>query len=309
MNFPLGSLMDSMDEVHVQARAITDDSRTLLAVYKDDKLVLVLLKVAGDMPWQLGYPGGGELAENDAHAAVAPLVSFLSSSLEPKALDQVIGRASTVDAFLDAWVAATAARGVRVTALPPHTRSKRAYATLASLPASPAPAPLKVERAHEDDIEALTQLCVDFSRITRGSAMPREQAHARVALDVSLGHIWTCREAGRPMGYLALGRVTRRTIAIRSLYVAPEHQRKGVGVALTVAMTRYLLGAPPLEGGPAGVPEGGVKEQVCLNVSEEYVERIYKKCGFLLGEDDRDPVSGHKAWFASVARNVKVVDG
>ena len=39
MNFPLGALMDSMDEYQVRVRNITDDSRKLLGVYDGETLV------------------------------------------------------------------------------------------------------------------------------------------------------------------------------------------------------------------------------------------------------------------------------
>ena len=39
MNFPLGSLMDSMDEHQIRVRNITEDSRRLVGVYNGDTLV------------------------------------------------------------------------------------------------------------------------------------------------------------------------------------------------------------------------------------------------------------------------------
>ena len=70
-----------------------------------------------------------------------------------------------------------------------------------------------------------------------------------------------------------------------------------------------MLGAEPLgfEGAPAGGPVLGTKEQVCLNVAEDHVARLYRRCGFLLGDDDRDPVTGRMGWISSSVRTVEVL--
>lgn len=215
-----------------------------------------------------------------------------------------------MDAFIDTWIAEMTASGLRIEALPTFFRSKVSFATLATLP--PPPPTLsnyRIELANLDDIETLAHLFVDF--VGSGpKGVSLEEARVNMGMSVRLGEIWVCRVDGEVAGYTATGRTTFRTVAIRNVYVSPNHRRKGIAEAMTIAMTRYLLGAQPLgfNGAPDGPPAKGIKEEVCLNVAKDYVERLYKKCGFLLGEDDRDPVSGKKGWFATAFRGVKVLE-
>lgn len=44
-------------------------------------------------------------------------------------------------------------------------------------------------------------------------------------------------------GYLLLGRNTPRTVAIRNVFVAPEHRRRGLAETMVGAVTRACLGA------------------------------------------------------------------
>ena len=66
-------------------------------------------------------------------------------------------------------------------------------------------------------------------------------------------------------------------------------------------ITRWFLGAEP--SGLHDVPppkDGWRPQEVCLNVVEEGPARIYKRCGFLLGEDDKDPESGLPAMYETL---------
>ena len=76
-------------------------------------------------------------------------------------------------------------------------------------------------------------------------------------------------------------------------------------------MTRYYLGAQPLgfEGAPGTPPKGGFKEQICLNVEDPGAAIVYTRCGFMLGDEARDPSTGKLGWYrnmwAGVERLVK----
>ncbi|EKM55282.1 uncharacterized protein PHACADRAFT_208796 [Phanerochaete carnosa HHB-10118-sp] len=310
MNFPLGALMDSMDEQQIRVRNITEDSRTLVGVYDGDALVLALVKVVGDFAWVLGCPGDSEPVGPNAKTAISLLVSFLPSIIDPKLFDNLFGPESLVDAFIDAWVSGMTARGLRIEALPTFFRSKASFATLATLPLpSLVLSKYRIELASPDNVEILAHLYTGFSGSGPNAASIGE---ARVKMDMSiqLREIWVCREQGEIAGYIATGRTTFRTVAIRNLYVSPRHRRKGVAEAMTVAVMRYFLGAQPLGfgGAPDGPPTKGIKEEICLNVAEEHVQRLYKRCGFLLGEGSRDPTTGKKGWFASAFRGVRFLD-
>ncbi|EKM55283.1 uncharacterized protein PHACADRAFT_208797 [Phanerochaete carnosa HHB-10118-sp] len=293
MNLSLGALMDSMDEQQIRVRNITEDSRTLVGVYDGDVLALTLVKVASDFPWVLGSPRDRELVRPNAKAAISRLVSFLPMVVDPKSFDNVLSPDFLVDAFIDAWVSGMTARGLRIEALPTFFRSKASFATLATLPPSSLVlSKYRIELASPDDVETLAHLFLDFSRSSPNTASTWE-ARTKMDMSVRSGEIWVCREQGEIAGY-----------------IATDHRRKGIAEAMTVAMMRYFLGAQPLgfDGTPYGPLVKGAKEEICLNVAEEHVKRLYKKCGFLLGESDRDPATGKKLWFASAFRGVKVLE-
>ena len=238
------------------------------------------------------------------------LVSHVASEIEPKSFDKVFGPARLVDQFVETWAAELRSKGVQLEVPPPFWRSKVSYATLASIPPpSPAFAQYRIELATEEDINVLGEYYADFSSARPADAMFIEEGRAKMKVSVPLGEIWVCRLNGEIAGYCATGRVTNNTIAIRNVYVSRRHRRKGVAEAMTRAMTRYFLGATPLgfEGALAAVPREGVKREVCLNVAEEHVERLYKRCGFLFGEPD--PESGKTAWYPTTFRGIDVLEG
>ena len=152
-----------------------------------------------------------------------------------------------------------------------------------------------------------------FADFTTHSPLPMtlEAARTKMLMHIGLGEVWICRVDGEIAGFCATGRVTPKTIAIRNVYVSPQYRRRGIADAMTRMLTRYLLGAEPLGFGgglAAAGPPPSIKREVALNVALDYVEKIYKSCGFLLGEDDRDPESGKRGWFTSVFRGVRLLD-
>lgn len=241
---------------------------------------------------------------------ISLLVSHLPSVIDPKSFDALFGPQHLVDAFIDAWASEMNATRLHIEALPPAFCSKVTYATLATIPApSPALAKFQIGLATLADVDILTDFYIDFYTVI-SHVVTLDEARDTMTKSVQLGQIWVCRDEGELAGYCAVARMTPRTSSIRNVYVSPKHRRKGVAEAMTRALTRYYLGAEPrgFEGGPEGSPPHGVKDEISLNVAEEHVERLYKKCGFLLGEDAIDPVTGKQGWFPSSCRGVRILD-
>ncbi|KAI0094063.1 hypothetical protein BDY19DRAFT_920550 [Irpex rosettiformis] len=310
MNFPLGTLLDSIDPRN--ATLFVDDEadpsmRIMLAVYNADQLVVSLVKVSAEFAWSLGTPRGIEesLDASEVSSIVALLVQGIVNTTGPTSFDKVIGPRGLVNALVDGWVAFSKENGQTVKPLDPFMISKVAYATQHSLPApSPAFAQLKIEQAVMNDADALVPFMLDF--LAHGPHVPdEERTRSVLRVKIPMRHIWVCRIDNEVAAFGAVGRITPRTIAIRNIYVSPSHRRKGIAEALVRALTRYYLGAKPLgfKGGPLNGPVEGVKEEVNLNVGEEAVERIYKRCGFLLDQEEHN--EGKKGWFHSVFRGVE----
>lgn len=272
---------------------------------------ITLTKIIDDFAWVLSTALEHLQVFSDADyaEAISLLASSLAPSMDPEAFDAVLGSEPLVDLFIERWVHEVTSKGIRAEAPPPIFRGKISYATLATLPPpSPALSQYKIELATTADVDTLAQLYMHF---INDVSNPVTFEHAKTTMErlVQLGEIWMCRTNGESAGYCAIGRDTPRTVAIRNVYVSPEHRRKGVAEAMVRAITRYYLGAQPLgfDGAPTTGPPKGVKREVCLNVTEDYVERVYKRCGFLLGPDDRDPETGNRGWHPTTCRAVQIV--
>ncbi|KAF7799554.1 hypothetical protein EIP86_010791 [Pleurotus ostreatoroseus] len=310
MNFALGSLLDSMNPAYPHSHDRSTISRTLLAVYKGDQLLITLSKISDDFSWIIATPRGAEddLTPENVSAAMSQLASLLFSIIDPKRFDKAIGPTYLVNTFLQAWVTHTETQGYQLKTTAPLFSSRVSFATLATIPPpSSTFSHYKVSKAQtEADAEAIVPLIVDFR--THGLlkfTVEEAQRQARVA--VNMKQLWFCRVGDEIAAYILIGRITPRTVAIRNVYVAPAHRRKGIAEAMVRALTRYYLGAEPLgfEGAPSPKPDVGTREEICLNVAEEFVARLYARCGFLLGPDDHDPVTGKKGCFDSCWRGVE----
>lgn len=255
----------------------------------------------------LGTPRGIEesLSSEKLFGVVSLLVKGIADTTGPTSFDKVIGPRDLVNALIEGWVKYSTEHGQGIKAPDPFFSSRVSYATRDSLPApSPAFAQYRVEQATTaEDADALVPLMLDF--LTHGPG-PVDEKRARLHVKVEMRQVWVCRAEGKIAGFGVVGRVTPRTIAIRNVYVSPAFRRKGIAEAIVRAMTRFYLGAEPLgfEGGPPGGPAEGIKQEVNLNVAEEAVERIYKRCGFLLDQDEPG-APGKKGWFHSVYRGVE----
>ena len=273
-----------------------------------------MTKVAEDFAWSLATPRDitVEFGEKERAAAVSLLVAHIASIIDLKTFDKMMVQAPNdlSDLFINKWIAEMETRGLHYGLLPNPFQVKVSYATLATIPPPP-PTLLQyeLEPPTTDDVEVLAQYFVDFA-LHGPRAVSLEGARDKMRMHIEQGDIWACKVDGEIAGFCVTGRSTPKTIAVRNVYVAPKHRRKGIADAMTRMVTRYLLGATPLgfAGGLATSTPKGVKAEVVLNVAEDFVERIYKKCGFLLGIDDKDPVSGRKGWHASVYRGVQLLE-
>ncbi|KAH9928192.1 uncharacterized protein B0H18DRAFT_1001778 [Fomitopsis serialis] len=90
---------------------------------------------------------------------------------------------------------------------------------------------------------------------------------------------------------------------VRHLFVHPAHRRRGLAETMVRAVTRACLGAS-LSLSPSGaeasgdaavrvdLPGCGVKRSVCLFYQDPGAARMYRRCGFVVDEDARDPATG-----------------
>lgn len=280
---------------------------------------IALTKNSQDFAWMMS------LTSTAAHtpsllAAAATLLarSTLSVIPSPLALEKIIGPADVVDRFLESCaMLAFQEHGVRVRITPGLFGSRMSYATRASLPPLPAvPPPYIVTLATVDDVPGLAPLYAAFRLNSVWSeVVDMEAATAFMKGPVTRGLVWSCRLAsdGPPVGYVSLGRVTPRTIAIRNVFVLEEHRRKGIAETMVRAVVRYYLGVHPygVEGLPDGPPPEGLKVEVCLNVVEAGAERVYKRAGFLFPDREGDtptgggdPTTGRPSWYPSAWRGL-----
>jgi len=270
------------------------------------------MKHAKDFSWMMAMPSHVDPQYDSDASDIALgaqlLAELLSTIIQPSLVDKVLGPATAVNAFVDAWVNRMETQGIRLKKPDPYFLSRACYATRSTLPPpSAAFADHQVSLASgPETIESLVPLFVEFMRLGPHPVTP-EIGHTIMREAVEAQRIWFCRFQGVVAGYILLGRITPRTIAIRNVFTLPDHRRKGIAEALVRGVTRYYLGAQPLgfEGPPTAISDKETKKEVCLNVSDPTVMKIYSRCGFMLGEDERDPDNGQRGWFPTVWRGVE----
>lgn len=288
----------------------------------------MLFKAERDASFHLCWPCSAQDLFSDDPAllpAVLPLLaaSTLAQLQDPLKLSRVFGPEEILFCFLETWSAIVLReRNLRMSSVPGPLNLHVGYCTRASL--APLPPPEHLSHKHEiiqatlEDIDAIAsfycafQLEAPWSRV-----IPHADALALLTPSTNDGLVFYCRVKGRPVAFLLVGRSTPRTIAVRNVYVAKEYRRKGMAGAIVRAATRYFLGARPhgISGAVQGTPFVGFKEEVSLNVAEAEAERVYRRVGYMFPDmtnsnhDDStggfDPVSGKKAWYASVSRNLE----
>ncbi|TFK78392.1 hypothetical protein K466DRAFT_507347 [Polyporus arcularius HHB13444] len=319
MNFCIGSLHDFIRSPRYAAA--NPPPTYLFAIYRGDDLLLAVTHNGGtDFAWMMSTPTTAEALLTGTPTTtglLAPAIALLAPSVlaelspDPLVLDKLIGPDLPVHAFLAAWSALLASRGIRIRLNSANNFGSRvSYVTRASLlPPPSTPSPHPVVQATADDLDALAQLYIAFQLDTPWhGVVTRDAALAFMAPHVHAGLVWFARVDGEPAGYVLLGRVTPRTISIRNVFVYTAHRRKGIAEAMVRGVSRYYLNAPPHGVQPTheGPPAVGYKEEMNLNVADPGAERVYKRSGFLFPDKygdvvagGLDPATGRKAWYAS----------
>ncbi|PIL30858.1 hypothetical protein GSI_07026 [Ganoderma sinense ZZ0214-1] len=328
MNFGIGSLWDFLSGL--PARQMPDVPTYIFTIYRGDDLLITLSINKQDFAWMMSTPSSADEKLSTDPKLLAAATTLLATSVlatlsSPRDFDKIIGPLKPVEAFLNTWVALLAAQGVSAKILIRESEavaSRVSYATRASLPPPLAVAPpYRVERAGRADLPGVAILYQHFQLTSpwRG-IISIEDAILNLTGPADLGLVWVCRledaaPDGPPAAFSILGRITPRTIAIRNVYVAPDHRRKGVAETMVRAVTRYFLGAAPygVHGVPDGPPQCGFKQEVNLNVADPSAEGVYRRSGFLFpvgtGENMTggvDPETGRRSWYPSVWRGVEV---
>ncbi|CCM04432.1 uncharacterized protein FIBRA_06611 [Fibroporia radiculosa] len=304
MNFALGSLLDNLDRSQaVSQERWGDHSRVLLGIYMDNDLLVTLTKSAARIPWMLSAPSDVDplkLKERIIET-MELLVTFLPTVVDPNTVDKIVGLKDIVDAFIDAWIAFMASKHVALQS-PTATFTVRAcYATRSTIPQSQPTLfadniGLVVDM---DQAEHLIPLAMEFSKHGPNPTTSEGARHVmREAIQSK--RLWVCRLGEAIAGYALVGRITPRTVAIRNVFVLPDYRRRGIAEALVHATTAFYLNTDSAGDGVPDMP----KTQVCLQVADPAVERIYKRCGFLIDEDAKDPITGKSGCFISVFRGI-----
>lgn len=236
----------------------------------------------------------------------ASLAQYLAHSIPPISIDKVFGPDKLAETFVKAHVELLQSQGTHATAQPIFT-CQTSFVTKASLTAAAtvlSPASYHMQIGLPADLDVLAQMYCDFGTDV-GDVLSLEGCREEMRRWLEAGGIWVCRANSRIVGYCTIGRSTPRTIAIQNVYVAPGNRKKGIAETMVRFLTRYFLGVK-FEGAPNEAPRQGVKEEMCLNVIEEGVKRLYRRCGFLLGDDDVEPHTEKKGSLAMSYWRVKV---
>ena len=275
------------------------------------RVSITLVKPWADYAWLLNTPLGvlDTLSEDDISRSMHLLAEKLSTLVDPKNLDGIIGEKGLTQMFLEVWTAKLQALNINTEQADPRMEVRASYATLATLP------PLTLtSRPHtinlvstDEDVDSVAALALEFHARFPTRPISPEQVVRELRAAVRMRQLWVCRADGKIVAYVLMGRLTPCTVAIRNVYVTPAYRKQGIAGAMVTGLSRWYLGAEPLgfDGAPSARPPGGVVKAVCLNVAEEHVARLYKRCGFLLAQSDRDPDTGVLTSYYSLWRTVK----
>ncbi|KZT72929.1 hypothetical protein DAEQUDRAFT_808892 [Daedalea quercina L-15889] len=339
MNFGLGMVMDTLSSstsqgteaevLHEIAGSNAHPTEgTFAAVFKGQQLVLTMTHTTKRLPHFLSYPTTVSLS------LLAPACALLTASLDLASIRQLGGPKEAIIALLNA------APSLRATA--PTFAAIACSASLKTLspPTSPSHGHgdeantdyrYEICFARDEDALPLVVLALAFSahspwpspshvvlRILRDAIAARVLYAVRAYKHCGPTGDQTAAEQYDLAGYILLGRNTSRTLAIRNVFVATEHRRRGLAEIMVRSVTRACLGAPnpvtseELESvqGTAdvkvnvGAPGWGTKSVVCLLVSEPAVARIYARCGFVVDLDAKDPATGRSLCYGQELRGI-----
>ncbi|KAI1787339.1 hypothetical protein LXA43DRAFT_714488 [Ganoderma leucocontextum] len=244
-------------------------------------------------PWVLSVPRRAEdllTVETFALAATLLANSLLNLQFPDPAITypmKVFGVEESVNAFLAAWVAIQRVRGqrLRLRSLNPPTiiDTNATRDTFSSVPRYPPPS--AQHRIYQASISHTESLIPFYTALFDSEPTPVTPTDAitKVQTAVHTDLIWICCTNGVLSAFDELGRVTPRTMTVRTVYVPPEYRQRGVAEAIVRAISRYYLGldATDLASVPPGPPPEGVKDQIKLNVlntSSEAVYRVWVSC-------------------------------
>ncbi|EED82651.1 predicted protein [Postia placenta Mad-698-R] len=310
MNFALGSLLDYGDKSQVLSQARWGAPMgALLAVYREDELLLTLTKHAKNFSWVMASPSHVDPSlegdASDIDAAATLIAETLPTVVNPHLMDKVLGPERAVNAFIESWVAFMVKRGVQLKTPDSYFHSRACCATLSTLPPSSMVHDYPVSLARLSDVDTLIPLFVEFSSHGPNPVSP-ETARNIIREGVEARRLWAYRIREGLAGYVLVGRETRRTIAIRNVFVLSQYRRKGIAEAMVRTVTRYYLGAEtPNEMARAGESAVIAKHEICLNVGDPAVMRIYSRCGFMLDNNARNLDTEKRGWFATIWRGVE----
>nr|VWO94732.1 Putative pathogenicity island effector protein (SPI-2 type III secretion system translocon protein SseC) [Ganoderma boninense] len=307
----------------------TDPARVFyLAIYKGEALLITFVYgVLEGFPWVLSVPRrADDLLTPETLTLAATLLanSILRLQIRDRVITdpmKVFGVEEPVNAFLAAWVTAQRARGQRLRLTPNPSTITVTYATrdtFSSLaPHTPPSTQHRIYRASVSDLESLIPFYTAlFNTTPRPAPITPTDAVTKLQTALQAGLIWVCRTNHELSAFAELGRVTPRTITIRTAYVAPEHRQRGVAESLVRAVSRYYLGlgTTDLTAVPQGPPPEGVKDRIKLAVANVSAEDAYRRLGFLLPDRSQDgsvlaggvdPATGRQGWYSAILRGAE----
>ncbi|BGP01327.1 Proteophosphoglycan [Rhodotorula toruloides ATCC 204091] len=292
------------DEEDGQTRP-DEDTKLLVTVWEGDELRLLFTKLDSSI-CKLVSPVPPSQIPTLALPLVPLLVQHLLTlapfSSDPSLLRSITGPIVLVDAFLARWPHPAKP----LTAPPLIPCSTRSAPPPVSFPPSHTFQRIDVHSMPQSDLATLANLLSDFYGNHPDS--PRLDDAAAIAdLKAKQRHntFWFYRAppvgadesvAVAPVAFLATGRATPRTVAIRMVYVSPSHRGQSIAQRMVTHVTRsHLLTANPL---PLNLDElppkeeedeetrWGRKDEVCLFAEPENAaaRRAYGKVGF--GEEE-----------------------
>ena len=86
--------------------------------------------------------------------------------------------------------------------------------------------------------------------------------------------MFVARELGQPVGYVALGRAESEAIVIEQLFVAPSHERRGIGRRLLAYAEGYAIA------------ENARTLQIVVEEDNEPARSFYRRNGFVPREPE-----------------------
>lgn len=253
--------------------------------------------------------------------AIPLLASHLLATLpDLKSIDRVWGPAELLRAFNQTWLNMvnehSGERKVRVELDEKEFLSTMTYATKHSVLSLPPP-PLSsssqdlmvnvtLAESNEATVDTLAPLFLAFTAIWPGVHLTLDDARKYMCEGVKKQTVWVARtpssDSAEIVGFVMLGRLTPHTVALKHVFTSPSYRRRGIAEQmLSVVMRGYLgIDSPSHSSATTTTTSspsennlpGGIKTQICLNVSDVGAQRLYKRCGFLLGAGVVDVETG-----------------